>query len=168
MAPAGPYCITAEEDRTMSITSYRPTNDPFASLLADLVGPSDRKGSLMRASADVMEKEDEIRVLMEMPGMKAENVEIELENNVLTISGEKKEERTESDKEERYHLSERRYGHVSRSFVLPREVEQEKIQAHFEDGVLTVRIPKSEKARRRRIEIQNGSDERKEITPELK
>jgi HSP20 family protein len=149
----------------MAITSYRPTNDPFASLLSDLVGPSDRKGSLMRASADVMETEDEIRVLMEMPGMKADNVDIELEDNVLTISGEKKEERTEGGKEERYYLSERRYGHVSRSFVLPREVEQEQIQAHFEDGVLTVRIPKSEKARRRRIQIRNGSERSKEITP---
>jgi len=152
----------------MAITTFRQTNDPFASLLADLVGPSDRMGSLMRASADVTEKEDEIRVLMEMPGMKSEDIEIELENNVLTISGEKKEERTESDKDERYHLSERRYGHVSRSFVLPREVEQEQIQAHFEDGVLVVRIPKSEKARRRRIEVRNGNENRREITPKSK
>jgi HSP20 family protein len=168
MAPAESLLHHRGGKRIMAITSYRPTNDPFASLLADLVGPSDRMGSLMRASADVMEKEDEIRVLMEMPGMKAENVEIELENNVLTISGEKKEERTEGDEQERYHLSERRYGHVSRSFVLPREVEQEQIQAHFEDGVLTVRIPKSEKARRRRIEVRNGNDGKKEITPESK
>jgi HSP20 family protein len=152
----------------MAITSYRPINDPFASLLADLVGPSDRKGSLMRASADVMEKEDEIRVQMEMPGIKTEDIEIELENNVLTISGEKKEERTESDRDERYHLSERRYGHISRSFVLPQEVEQEQIQAHFEDGVLSVRIPKSEKARRRRIEVRNGDGRSREITAKSK
>ena len=79
-----------------------------------------------------------------------------MENNVLTISGEKTDERVQGEKGDTYHLSERRWGRFSRSFVLPREVDQERIEAEFRDGVLTVTIPKSEKARRRRIEIRPG------------
>jgi HSP20 family protein len=76
---------------------------------------------------------------------------------VLTISGEKTEKR-EQGAGETYHLSERRWGRFSRSFVLPREVDQERIEASFENGVLTVTIPKSEKARRRKIAI-HGTNE---------
>ena len=109
--------------------------------------------SLMRApETDVVETEREIRVQVEMPGLKRENVEVDVENNVLTIRGEKREERTEGQ-EGRYHLAERRWGTFARSFVLPRDVDADNIQASFEDGVLTVRIPKSEKARRRKIDV---------------
>src|SRR5690606_15026177 len=86
-----------------------------------------------------------------------------LENNILTISGEKRQDREESDEKHRWHLSERRYGQFSRSFVLPRDVEQDNIEATFENGVLRVVIPKSERARRRKIEIRGGSD-RHEMT----
>jgi HSP20 family protein len=89
--------------------------------------------------------------------MQAEDVDLSLEDNVLTISGEKQVEREEGSETDTYHMSERRWGRFSRTFVLPREVEQERIEANFENGVLTVTIPKSEKARRRRIEIR-GSD----------
>lgn len=92
-----------------------------------------------------------------MPGLKRNNIDIDLENNVLTIRGEKREERVEGEQGERYHLAEHRYGTFTRSFVLPRDVDSENIQADFNDGVLTVTIPKSEKARRRRIEI-GGSE----------
>ena len=71
--------------------------------------------------------------------------------------GEKRQERSEDDERNRWHLSERRYGRFSRSFVLPRDVESDRIEARFEHGVLRVTVPKSEKARRRRIEIQ-GED----------
>jgi HSP20 family protein len=108
-----------------------------------------------------MESKDDIRVMLELPGMRPEDVEVNLEDNVLTISGEKKEEREEEDQESRWHLSERRYGRFSRSFVLPRDVEQEKIQARFENGVLNVTIPKSEKAKPRRINVQGGDGARR-------
>lgn len=114
-------------------------------------------GSLLRApEADVVETEKEIRVALEMPGMRSDDIEIGLENNVLTIGGEKQEEREEGDERSTWHLSERRYGKFSRSFLLPRDVEHERIEASFANGVLTVRIPKSERARRRRIEIRGG------------
>ena len=109
--------------------------------------------SLMRApETDVVETEREIRVQVEMPGLKRDHIEVDVENNVLTIRGEKREERTEGQ-EGRYHLAERRWGTFARSFVLPRDVDAENIQASFEDGVLSVVIPKSEKARRRKIDV---------------
>jgi HSP20 family protein len=78
-------------------------------------------GLVLTPSADVVEKEHEIRVIVELPGMQPEDIDLDVENNVLTISGEKHEEREE--KKDTWHLSKRRYGKFSRSFVLPREVE---------------------------------------------
>jgi HSP20 family protein len=135
-------------------TNYR--GDPFDQLFGSVFGGGGRSGgggSLMRApETDVMETEKEIRVDVEMPGLKRDQIDVDVENNVLTIRGEKKEERTEGQ-EGKFHLAERRYGTFSRSFVLPRDVDADNIGASFEDGVLTVTIPKSERARRRRIEI---------------
>ncbi len=151
----------------MAIVPYRPTTDLFRSLLDEAWGPGAWGGrmagmDLLRApSADVMETQEEIRVMVELPGMRREDVEVSLENNVLTISGEKKEERQEGGKDDRRHLSERRYGRFSRSFVLPQEVEQDGVQATFEDGVLGVTIPKSEKAKPRRIEIRGGGEQKR-------
>ena len=134
-------------------TFNRVAGDPFAVFDQFLNGGARSAGALMRApETDVVETEREIRVHVEMPGLKRDHIEVDVENNVLTIRGEKREERTEG-KEGRYHLAERRYGTFARSFVLPRDVDPENIQAAFEDGVLTVRIPKSEKARRRKIDV---------------
>lgn len=114
-------------------------------------------GGLMRApETDVVETEREIRVQTEMPGLTRDNIDIDVENNVLTIRGEKQEQRTEGE-EGKFHIAERRCGTFTRSFVLPPDVDAEQIQAGFENGVLTVTIPKSEKARRRRIEIGGSS-----------
>jgi HSP20 family protein len=149
----------------MAITRFTPTTDPFAPLLENLMGPltgATRGSSLLRApEADVLETEDEIRVEVEMPGMRSEDIDVDLENNVLTITGEKKAERAKGDESSTWHLSERRYGRFTRSFVLPRDVEQDRIEAEFTSGVLSVRIPKSERARRRRVEVR-GVDGRPE------
>lgn len=139
----------------MAITRYGNSMDPFDQMFNTLLGSggSAGRGSLMRApETDVVETEREIRVSVEMPGLKRDNIDIDVENNVLTIRGEKREEREEGE-EGKYHIAERRYGTFTRSFVLPRDVDAENIQARFEDGVLTVTIPKSERARRRRIEV---------------
>jgi HSP20 family protein len=150
----------------MAMSPYRPSTDLVGSMFEDMLRPLSGWGGRMAAmgmlrapEADVVETEGEIRVLVELPGMRAEDVELDLENNILTISGEKREERREGN--DTWHLSERRYGKFSRSFVLPRDVEQERIAARFEDGVLSVTIPKSEQARRRRIEIQHGGGQKR-------
>jgi HSP20 family protein len=145
-------------------TFNRVPGDPFG-LIDQFLNNSGTRGggALMRApETDVIETEHEIRVHVEMPGLKRDNIEVDVENNVLTIRGEKREERTEG-KEGRYHLAERRYGTFARSFVLPRDVDADNIQASFEDGVLTVVIPKSEKARRRRIDVGGAGAESQQV-----
>ena len=146
----------------MAITPYRTSNDPFDRLFDSLWGASgggNRGGSLVGApETDVMETEREIRVVTEMPGLKPDDVEVDVENNVLTIRGEKREERTEGEGG-KYHLAERRYGTFARSFVLPRDVDADRIEASFEHGVLTVRIPKSERAQRRRIQVGGAGNQ---------
>jgi HSP20 family protein len=144
---------------TMAITRYQPSSDLFRPFFDDLMPPLGRLGSSMRVpDTDVVERENEIEVICELPGMHPDEIELSLETNLLTISGEKTETREEGAREgETYHLMERRWGRFSRSFVLPREVEQDQISAHFEDGVLTVTVPKSQRARPRRIEIGGTS-----------
>lgn len=148
----------------MAIAPYRPTTELFRTIFDDVPGLNPGWGGrmagmdLLRAPhADVMETKDDIRVTLELPGLRPEDLDVNLEDNVLTISGEKKEERDEEGQENRWHLSERRYGRFSRSFVLPKEVEQDRIQASFENGVLHVTIPKSERVKPRRIQIQHGN-----------
>ncbi|CAN5153016.1 N/A [soil metagenome] len=149
----------------MAMIPYRSYSDPIDRFFDTVMGGSGtRSGGLMRApETDVVETEREIRVHIEMPGLKRDDLDVDVENNVLTIRGEKKEERTEGD-EGTYHIAERRYGTFTRSFVLPRDVEADDIAADFESGVLKVTIPKSEKARRRRIEIGGSSQGAREVS----
>lgn len=142
----------------MAITPFRPTFDPFTRIFDLMMGPQGgHAGAEMIRSpeTDVVETEDGIDVVMEMPGMSPENIQIELENNVLTVTAEKQEEREEE--KGTYHLAERRFGRFSRSFVLPRSVESDQIEARFENGVLRIHVPKSERSRRRRIEVGAGA-----------
>jgi HSP20 family protein len=104
---------------------------------------------------EIVEKPDELLLTAELPGMAKENVEVLFEDEVLTIRGEKKEEKEEGNGDKRYHLWERSYGAFQRSFTLPRAIDATKIVAEFNNGVLKVRMPKTapEKAKGRKIEI---------------
>lgn len=136
----------------MVTTQFRPSTNLFGPVFNDFISPP-RMAALSRVpEADVMESEDAIRVMVEVPGFRPGDVAIDLEGNVLTISGEKRQESTEGAGGSTWHLSERRFGRFTRSFILPRDVEQDRIEARCENGVLRVVIPKSEKGRRR-IEI---------------
>lgn len=101
---------------------------------------------------DIRETEDTYEVHAELPGMKKDDIGITLENNALTLSGERRFEK-ETDRDN-YHRVERMYGDFSRTFTLPTAVDPDRIEAHFEDGILKVEIPKREEARPRRIAIQ--------------
>jgi len=106
-------------------------------------------------SMDIKESEREITVSAELPGMEAEDIDISITGNTLTITGEKKSEIEE--KSERYYRSERSYGSFRRSIPLPDSVQEEKIEATYQQGVLKVSLPKepgSEKGTKR-IEIKN-------------
>ncbi len=100
---------------------------------------------------DVIEQDEEFVVNAELPGLNKDNIKITITSNVLTISGEKKQ--IEEIKEGSYSRIERRYGTFSRTFTLPTEVEQNKIKATFKDGILTINIPKSEKAKPKEINV---------------
>lgn len=97
-------------------------------------------------TADLVETDEEFRVNAELPGLAEEDVEVTYSEGMLTIKGEKEEEREE--KEEDYHFSERRYGKFRRSFSLPQTVNADKVQAKMKNGVLTVVLPKLAEAKK--------------------
>lgn len=100
---------------------------------------------------DVLEKEDEFEVKASLPGMTPEAIDITLSDNVLTVAGETRHE--EERKEEHYHLRELRYGKFCRSVRLPAPVVEEKVEAVYEQGVLTLHLPKAEGAKPKRIMV---------------
>ncbi|CDX21322.1 Small heat shock protein C2 [Mesorhizobium sp. ORS 3324] len=95
---------------------------------------------------DLVEKANEYEITAELPGIDEKNVEIKLANHTLTIKGEKKEDKEEKEKD--YYLSERRYGSFQRSFQLPEGVDADKIDATFNKGILTVKLPKTTEAQK--------------------
>jgi len=105
-------------------------------------------------AVDVFEEADAIRITAEIPGVKPEDLKISLEGNLLTIHGTKQQEAEE--KTERVHRYERTYGAFERSFTLPASVEPRDIKANYDNGVLTITLPKSERAKPRQIEVQVG------------
>jgi HSP20 family protein len=105
---------------------------------------------------NVEEAADELLLTAELPGMREEDISLNIENNILTIRGEKRETGEEADAGRKYHVWERKYGSFHRSFTLPRTVEADSIQAEFDAGVLTVRLPKAPEAKSRSIEIAAG------------
>ena len=109
---------------------------------------------------DVRETTDGLVLQAELPGITPEDVEVSVENGVITISGEKKQEVEEGKEGSDSHLIERRYGRFERRFSLPRSVDANKVTANFEHGVLTVSMPKAETAKPRRIEVKVGEKAR--------
>jgi HSP20 family protein len=108
-------------------------------------------------SVDVVRKEGELVLRADLPGIKPEDVKIELEDGVLTVSGEHREESEE--KEERYVRRERRYGSFSRSMALPKGVSADDIDANCKDGVLEVTIPVPAAAEgKQKIDVKSKSD----------
>jgi HSP20 family protein len=102
-------------------------------------------------AVDIQETDDAYRIHAELPGLTKDDIQITLENNVLRLSGERKLEK--DVKQENYHRIERTYGTFSRSFALPTQVSPDKVEAKFENGVLTIVVPKAEQAKPRRINI---------------
>ena len=105
-------------------------------------------------SVDIYENKDQIVLEAELPGMRPEDVNISVENNVLTIHGERKFEK--KDEKDNFHRVERSYGSFTRSFTLPPTITSEAADAVFENGVLRLTLTKREEAKPRRIEIKGG------------
>jgi HSP20 family protein len=127
----------------------------FNQMLNDLWGSSGSEDVAQRSflpAVDVRETPDALVFSAELPGLKKEEVRITLENQVLTLSGERKRESDKKD--DKVHRIERSYGSFSRSFTLPANVRAADATAGFENGVLTVTIPKVEAPKPRQIEIK--------------
>jgi HSP20 family protein len=126
-------------------------DEAFNDFLAPVAPGDESLGADWMPVVDIREDEATLVFVAEMPGLDRDQVELTLENNVLTLSGERKLERDEE--KEHYHRIERAYGSFSRSFRLPSNVDSQKATATFKDGLLTVELPKSENARPKKLEI---------------
>ena len=105
-------------------------------------------------AVDIRETKDELVVLVELPGLDTKDVSVNVEKNVLTISGERNEATEAGDEGSQYHVVERFRGRFERRFRLPQTVSADKIDARLADGVLTISLPKVEAAKPRNIEVK--------------
>jgi HSP20 family protein len=107
-------------------------------------------------AVDVWETEKEVVYAFDVPGIPEDKISIELEDNALTVSGER--ERTKEVSDERFYRFERRFGSFSRTIGLPQNVSEDQVQADYRDGVLEVRVAKPETPKPRRIQIGRGEE----------
>ncbi|MBN2090975.1 Hsp20/alpha crystallin family protein [candidate division KSB1 bacterium] len=145
----------------MPIYRWRPMSDVYQvqnemkRLFDQYFGSEWEEGEQVRATwnplVDVVELENEILLVAELPGVDKEHIKISVNNGVLSLSGEKK--LAENEKKDCYHCSERFFGPFERVFNLPATVNESKIKADFKDGLLKISLPKTEAAKPREIQI---------------
>jgi HSP20 family protein len=145
----------------MAITRWRPfrgmvsIQDEMNKLFDDFFGRplvrTEWTEGVWSPTVDVSEDKDNVIIKAEMPGVSKDDVRISVQDNVLTLKGEKKQEKEENDKN--YHRIERSYGSFCRSFQLPTTVKTDKIKASYKGGVLSVTLPKTEEVKPKEIPI---------------
>jgi HSP20 family protein len=108
--------------------------------------------SLWTPAVDVAEQDGEFQVKIELPGVSKDDVKITMQDNILTIRGEKKQEK--ESKGSNYHRVERSYGSFQRSFTLPTSVKADKVEATYGDGILSIKLPKAEEAKPKQIDVK--------------
>jgi len=162
----------------MSIVRYDPFRDLrtlqeevnrlFSTNLTRAFGDEGIGRGAWAPSVDIYENKDQIVLEAELPGMNQEDFDLSIENNIITLRGERKFEKTEET--DNYHRVERSYGAFTRSFTLPQSVSAEGATAEYNNGVLRVALPKREETKARRIEVSgtgSGSSQKAiETTPE--
>jgi len=149
--------------------------DDFDRIVNALTRPTYANTVGFQPSCDINEAKDHYLVSFDMPGVKKEDIKIEVQGTQLLISGERQREIKEEDGETTLR-HERVYGKFERTFVLPNSIDADKIEAHYENGVLNVALPKAESAKGRTIQIQSGQNgffskllgSKKETAKELK
>ena len=135
---------------------FREIDDVFSKFLTHFNRPSIGNQELLASGdwaprADIAETDAEFTIKVEVPDIKRDDIKITVDNGVLNIRGERKREKDE--KGVQYHRMERHYGSFLRSFSLPDNVTEDKIEAQFKGGMLTLRLPKTEKSKPKQIEI---------------
>jgi len=133
--------VTLREKMNRLFEDYYPARTEEKDMVASTWAPS----------VDIFETENELVLKAELPGIKEDDIEIKLEDNTLTIKGDRKFEK--ETKEENYHRIERSYGSFLRSFTLPAYIEQEKIEAEHENGVLKISMPKKLESKTRKVKV---------------
>jgi len=117
--------------------------------------PGNGQSSNWLPSVDVWETENELVLSFDLPGIPEDDIAVELEDNVLTVSGERR--RTSEHSTERFYRFERRYGTFTRTVTLPPGVQEDSIKADYKDGVLEIRVPKPEEQKPKRIKVGSGA-----------
>jgi heat shock protein Hsp20 len=115
-------------------------------------GSDDDTSAVWAPRTDLSETDDAFRIRLDVPGMTKDDIAINLQNNTLTVSGERSSERQKDGEE--YVRVERAFGTFHRTFTLPDAVDPDRVEATYDEGVLTINVPKTEKSTRRQIEIQ--------------
>jgi HSP20 family protein len=138
------------EVATLQDRMNRLFNDQFGALMRD----ESLTGSFV-PPVDVYEDENSIQLRVEIPGLEEKDIDIQLENNTLTVRGERNFEK--EDKQENFHRIERRYGSFTRSFTLPGTVDPADVQADYDQGVLKIRLAKRAEAKPKQIRVNLGS-----------
>ena len=142
-----------------ALVRYETPTTTLSSLLDDFLGNGmfnawDRDISLVNyPRVDIVEEKDTYKITADMPGLDKKDIAVEIKNGVLSLSGEKKEEKTEKDKNRFYHY-ERRYGSFRREFALPDHVDAEHVEAKYANGVIELTLKKTEGAKPRQIEVK--------------
>lgn len=120
--------------------------------ISDILDDGSFGTSFWTPAVDVAENENEVQVKVELPGISKDDVKITMQENILTIRGEKKQENETKNSE--YRRVERSYGSFQRSFTLPTSVKHDEIEASYKDGILTVTLPKAEEAKPKQIDVK--------------
>lgn len=132
--------------------SFKPFYGDFDSWFNGVASRSESEGTVWNPNVDVYETENSYVLKADLPGIKKEDIQLDVNNNTLTIKGDRKfEEKVEKDN---YLRIERRYGSFSRSFTLSDKVDKENIAANYKDGVLEVTLPKKEEAKPKEIKVE--------------
>jgi HSP20 family protein len=149
----------------MSIVRYDPFRDLrslqdevnrlFSTNMSRAFGEEGIARGAWNPSVDIYENKDQIVLEAELPGMKREDFDLSIENNVITLRGERRFEK--QDDGDNYHRVERSYGSFARSFTLPQTVQADEVSAEYRNGVLRVTMPKREEVKARRIEVAGES-----------
>jgi HSP20 family protein len=140
--------LRAEMDRLIENFFHRNTSSSTGRDVTDSehFGQFERGFRFGAPRVDVTESDKGYEIVAELPGLDQKDIELELKDDILTLSGEKKEEQEKEEMD--YHLTERRFGSFRRSFRLPTEVDQNNLSADFKNGVLTIALPKTAKAQK--------------------
>ncbi|WP_342225286.1 Hsp20/alpha crystallin family protein [Rickettsia endosymbiont of Urophora cardui] len=125
--------------------------DDIFNEIASFSYPASENNRMLSPRTNIMENDSEYNLEMELPGVTQDNIDLKIDSNILTIEGQK--EQSTEKKDYNYHMQERYYGSFYRSISLPSNIDEEHIEAQFKDGILSIKIPKKEQSKAKKIKV---------------